>query len=89
MILKSETYNFHRLDLTRRPGLLSAFTGMLSAIDRNHCPPSPEPTRYLAEFDFRHDTRERLGINDTERADIALAGAKGKRLTYETTHSEA
>lgn len=45
--------------------------------------------RYLAEFDFRHNTRERLGINDTERADIALGGAKGKRLTYETTATEA
>jgi len=45
--------------------------------------------RYLAEFDFRQNTREKLGINDTERADIALAGAKGKRLTYETTAAEA
>lgn len=45
--------------------------------------------RYLAEFDFRQNTREKLGINDVERADIALAGAKGKRLTYETTYSKA
>lgn len=43
--------------------------------------------RYLAEFDFRQNTRAKLRINDTERADIALAGAKGKRLTYQTTHS--
>jgi transposase-like protein len=43
--------------------------------------------RYLAEFDFRQNTREKLGINDTRRAAIALAGAKGKRLTYETTQS--
>ena len=43
--------------------------------------------RYLAEFDFRQNTRERLGINDAQRAEIALTGAKGKRLTYETTHS--
>ena len=41
--------------------------------------------RYLAEFDFRYNTRIKLGFNDTERADAALAGAKGKRLTYETT----
>ncbi|MFZ0844442.1 MAG: IS1595 family transposase [Pseudolabrys sp.] len=41
--------------------------------------------RYLAEFDFRQNTRAKLGINDTERADIALAGVKGKRLTYQTT----
>lgn len=41
--------------------------------------------RYLAEFDFRYNTRAKLGIDDTERADLAIAGAKGKRLTYETT----
>jgi hypothetical protein len=41
--------------------------------------------RYLAEFDFRYSNRERLGVNDTSRASIALQGAKGKRLTYETT----
>ena len=40
--------------------------------------------RYLAEFDFRQNTRAKLGINDIERADIALAGFKGKRLTYAT-----
>jgi hypothetical protein len=38
----------------------------------------------LAEFDFRQNTRAKLGINDVERADIALAGFRGKRLTYAT-----
>ena len=38
--------------------------------------------RYLAEFDFRYNNRVRLGVNDTERAERALAGIKGKRLTY-------
>jgi transposase-like protein len=42
--------------------------------------------RYLTEFDFRYSNRERLGVNDTQRASIALTGAKGRRLTYETTH---
>jgi hypothetical protein len=42
--------------------------------------------RYLAEFDFRYSNREKLGVNDTDRASIALGGAKGRRLTYETTH---
>lgn len=41
--------------------------------------------RYLAEFDFRYSNRERLGVNDVSRADIALKGFAGKRLTYETT----
>ncbi len=43
--------------------------------------------RYLSEFDFRYSNREKLGVNDTARASIALKGAKGRRLTYETTHS--
>lgn len=40
--------------------------------------------RYVAEFDFRQNTRERLGVNDVDRVEIALRGAKGKRLPYET-----
>lgn len=39
--------------------------------------------RYLAEFDFRQNTREKLGIHDEERTARAVAGAKGKRLTYD------
>jgi transposase-like protein len=41
--------------------------------------------RYLAEFDFRYNARVALGVNDAERADKALKGVKGKRLTYQTT----
>ena len=41
--------------------------------------------RYLAEFDFRYSNRIRLGVDDIARADCALQGVKGKRLTYETT----
>jgi transposase-like protein len=41
--------------------------------------------RYLAEFDFRYSNRERLGIDDQNRASRALVGARGRRLTYETT----
>jgi transposase-like protein len=44
--------------------------------------------RYLAEFDFRHSNRVKLGVNDTARADRALQGFKGKRLTYETTKGQ-
>ena len=41
--------------------------------------------RYLAEFDFRQNTRARLGVDDAQRAQIALHGMKGKRLTYRGT----
>jgi transposase-like protein len=35
--------------------------------------------RYCAEFDFRYNTRK---ISDAERTDVAMIGARGKRLTY-------
>jgi transposase-like protein len=54
--------------------------GVYQHVSEAHLP------RYLAEFDFRYSNREKLGVNDTARASIALAGAKGRRLTYETTH---
>lgn len=38
--------------------------------------------RYLAEFDFRHNNRSALGIDDPSRADILIGGIVGKRLTY-------
>jgi hypothetical protein len=41
--------------------------------------------RYAAEFDFRYNNRIALGCDDVTRADRALVGAKGKRLTYRTT----
>ncbi len=39
--------------------------------------------RYVAEFDFRHSNRVKLGIDDKERARRAITGAAGKRLTYQ------
>lgn len=53
--------------------------GVYQRVDTKHL------DRYLAEFDFRQNTRERLGINDSQRARLALKGVVGKRLTYETT----
>ncbi len=38
--------------------------------------------RYLAEFDFRYNSRSVLGINDERRSKSALEGAKDKRLMY-------
>jgi uncharacterized membrane protein len=44
--------------------------------------------RYLAEFDFRRNTRAKLGIDDVQHEVIAIRAAKGKRLTYQTTRGE-
>lgn len=38
--------------------------------------------RYLAEFDFRHNNRAALGIEDNARAEELLLGVKGKRLKF-------
>jgi transposase-like protein len=43
--------------------------------------------RYLAEFDFRYNSRSALGVEDLERAEKALRGVSGKRLTYRKAHS--
>ena len=44
--------------------------------------------RYLAEFDFRYNNREGLGVGDRERMVKSIAGIVGKRLTYRRTSRE-
>ncbi|MFQ5775943.1 MAG: IS1595 family transposase, partial [Kiloniellaceae bacterium] len=44
--------------------------------------------RYLAEYDLRYNHRIALGVDDTERAEKALRGIVGKRLTYRTTNQQ-
>jgi transposase-like protein len=53
--------------------------GTYQHIEAQHLP------RYLAEFDFRMSNRAKLGYNDVMRAEKALLGVVGKRLTYRTT----
>jgi hypothetical protein len=38
--------------------------------------------RYLDEFSFRYSNRSRLGVEDAERATIALKNGEGKRLMW-------
>jgi transposase-like protein len=42
--------------------------------------------RYLAEFDFRYNEREKLGVNDAARMAKSVQGIVGKRLTYRPAH---
>ena len=67
-------------------GFFSVFkrgmVGTYQKVSETHLP------RYVAEFDFRQNARERLGVNDVGRASIALKGFKGKRLTYQTVGSK-
>lgn len=41
--------------------------------------------RYVREFDFRYNNRTSVGVSDQQRADKALKGIRGKRLTYRRT----
>ena len=43
--------------------------------------------RYLAEFDFRYNERSGLSVTDVERAEKAVKGVVGKRVTYQETTS--
>ena len=45
--------------------------------------------RYLAEFEFRYNTRQANGIDDRGRAREAVRGIVGKRLTYRWVNGEA
>lgn len=58
--------------------LKRGLVGVYQHVDKHHL------DRYLAEFDFRQNTRMKLGYNDTQRAAIALQGVRGKRMTYGT-----
>lgn len=63
-------------------GVFSVFKrgmrGVYQHCSRKHLP------RYLAEFDFRYSNRIAVCVDDTRRAETALRGVVGKRLTYET-----
>lgn len=45
--------------------------------------------RYLAEFDYRYNEREALGVNDAQRMEKSLKGIVGKRMTYRRTAKRA
>jgi transposase-like protein len=56
--------------------LKRGLVGIYQHVDKKHL------NRYLAEFDFRQNTRAKLGIDDVERAKRAIRGMVGRRLTY-------
>ncbi len=45
--------------------------------------------RYVAEFDFRHNNRIKLGMDDVQRTTNALQGIMGKRLAYRDSSAAA
>jgi transposase-like protein len=63
--------------------LKRGLVGTFHAISEQHL------QRYCNEFDFRWNTRQSQGFNDTDGANVALKGIAGKRLTYRRTDGEA
>ena len=64
-------------------GYFSVFKRAMRGVNQ-HCR-EKHLHRYLAEFDFRYNSRKRLGVDDAERAAKMVKGASGERLTYRTT----
>jgi transposase-like protein len=85
-----ETVNHVREEYARGDVTTNTVEGYYSVFKRGmkgvyqHCK-EKHLHRYLSEFDFRYSNRVALGVNDVERADRALKGVVGKRLTYRAT----
>ena len=92
--LTHEVVNHTAGQYVRGEGHTNAIEGFFSIFKRGmrgiyqHCS-EKHLHRYLAEFDFRYTNRAACGVNDKDRADIALAGIVGKRLTYRRTNAGA
>ncbi len=84
---KHETVNHRAKEYARDDVTTNTVEGFFSIFKRGmkgvyqHCG-EQHLHRYLAEFDFRYNTRIALGFNDAMRAEEALKGIVGKRLTY-------
>ncbi|QWG15781.1 IS1595 family transposase [Bradyrhizobium sediminis] len=82
-----DTVNHSRDEYVRGDAYTNTVEGYYSIFKRGmkgvyqHCA-EKHLHRYLSEFDFRYSSRVALGVNDGERADLAIKGAAGKRLTY-------
>jgi transposase-like protein len=84
--VKHSDYEYVRGDVTTNTieGYFSIFKRGMRGVYQ-HCG-EKHLHRYLAEYDFRYNHRSALGIEDGERAALAIKGADGKRLTYRGTN---
>jgi transposase-like protein len=87
------TVNHGSKEYVRGPVTTNTVEGFYSIFKRGmkgiyqHCS-EKHLHRYLSEFDFRYSNRVALGVDDLKRADRAIIGAVGKRLTYQTTRQQ-
>lgn len=81
------TVNHKRKEYVRGPVYTNTVEGFFSIFKRGmigtyqHCG-EQHLQRYLQEFDFRYNHRAALGVTDAMRAEAAIKGITGKRLTY-------
>jgi transposase-like protein len=86
-----ETVNHRQEEYARGDVTTNTVEGFYSVFKRGmkgvyqHCK-EKHLHRYLCEFDFRYSNRVALGVDDVARAERALKGISGKRLTYRTTN---
>lgn len=88
-VAQHETVNHTAKEYARGDVTTNSVEGFFSIFKRGmkgiyqHCD-EKHLHRYLAEYDFRYNHREALGVNDEARAIKAVKGIVGKRLTYRT-----
>jgi hypothetical protein len=63
--------------------LKRGITGVYHHVSQQHL------KRYLAEFDFRYNERQALGVSDAQRLAKSGQGIVGKRLTYRRPRARA
>ena len=86
---KYEQVNHSKGEYVRGKAHTNTVEGYFSLLKRGligtyHHVSSHHLNRYISEFDFRYNNRE---VTDSERANVALKGITGKRLTYRRTHA--
>ncbi len=84
---RHEVVNHGILEYVRGEAHTNTIEGYFSILKRGitgtyHHVSAAHLKRYLAEFDFRYNERESLGISDAQRMEKSVQGIVGKRMTY-------
>ena len=84
---RHEVVNHGILEYVRGDAHTNTIEGYFSILKRGitgtyHHVSAQHLKRYLAEFDFRYNERESLGVSDAQRMEKSIKGIVGKRMTY-------
>jgi hypothetical protein len=91
---KHSSVNHSRKEYVRGEVTTNTVEGFFSILKRGitgiyQCVSDHHLQRYVDEFSFRYNNRQRLGVDDEQRAINSLKGIGGKRLTYRRTDATA